>query len=167
MCRGLNICSRRSRRSVAITAALLTLAACDQSEIITRVLPKVQPNGSFTATIDGASWRAGGRVGVARADTSLTLIALSPTYSIAIDIGAAIAPGTYDVGDVADRVQIAVHQIGASAAAADYRGGSGTISIATLTPSRITGTFNFVAMPAGGAESGPIRVSSGAFDLTY
>ncbi|HXD48531.1 MAG TPA: DUF6252 family protein [Gemmatimonadaceae bacterium] len=144
----------------------MTLAACDQSPLVPRIMPPVQPNGSFTATIDGAAWKAGGRVGVARGDTSLTLIALSRTYAISIGIGAAAGPGTYAVGD-SSLVQVSVHQIGGQPGAMDYRGGTGTFSITMLTDSRIAGTFSFVAMPSPAGETGPLHVTSGAFDLTY
>lgn len=146
---------------------MVTLAACDQSPLMPRIMPPVEPNGSFTATIDGAAWKAGGRVGVARADTSLTLIALSNTYAISINVGAAVGPGTYSMGDGSNLVQVAVHLIGGPGDAADYRGGTGTFSITTLTDSRIAGTFSFVAMPDPSGDSGPLHVTSGAFDLSY
>jgi hypothetical protein len=152
---------------VAIVASLVTLAACDQSPLIPRIMPPVQPNGSFTATIDGTAWKAGGRVGVTRGDTSLTLIALSRTYAISIGVDAAAGPGTYRVGDDSSLVQISVHQIGGPPGATDYRGGTGTFSITMLTDSRIVGTFSFVAMPSPAGDAGPLHVTSGAFDLTY
>jgi len=145
----------------------VTLAACDQSSLIPRITPPVQPNGSFTATIDGTAWKAGGRVGVSRGDTSLTMIAVSRTYAMSIGIGVAAGPGSYRMGGDSSTVEVSVHQIGGPPGAADYRGGTGTFTITMLTDSRIAGTFSFVAMPSPAGDAGPLHVTSGAFDLTY
>lgn len=130
-------------------------------------MPPPQPNGSFTAMIDGAAWSAHGRIGVDRSDESLGLIALSETYAISISIGDAAEPGTFQIGGDPSAVQVSMHLFGAPAGTADYRGGAGSVSITALTETHIAGTFSFVAMPAPAGAAGALRITSGAFDLTY
>ncbi|MFI5228964.1 MAG: DUF6252 family protein [Gemmatimonadales bacterium] len=167
MFRVLNVRGRRAWRPLGVIGLAASLAACDQSPLMPRILPPPQPNGSFTATIDGAAWSAKGRIGVDRSEESLGLIALSRTYAISISIGEAAEPGIYQIGDDSSVVRVSVHQIGAPAGAANFLGGAGSVVITALTDSHISGTFSFVGVPAPADGAGPLRVTSGAFDLSY
>jgi hypothetical protein len=120
-------------------------------------------NGSMTARIDGNAWTAtivtpgitGGISAIGGSDGSRTM-------AFAWAEG---GPGTYQIGSsigLNANLTIAGGTWVASAVT-----GSGTLTVATRTQNRITGTFNFTMNPGSGAASGTRAVTQGAFDITF
>ena len=50
---------------------------------------------------------------------------------------------------------------------AEDRGGTGSITLTTLTSNRAAGTFTFTAKPLAGGATGDKVVTQGAFDVTF
>jgi hypothetical protein len=131
-------------------------------------------NGSMAATINGASWRSIGAVSVSRQPQQNVIgfagtgQAGSTTYAVSIAISNAVSTGTHNLnifagGDGSSLI------IGSSAAlgwATASQGGSGTLTITTLTANRIAGTFSGTLVPAG-HSAGNLVVTGGTFDVTF
>jgi hypothetical protein len=141
------------------------------------------PNGGgagMTAKIDGASWDATQvqvTAGSAQVPGSIVILGIkvsgTSTSSIGLLLGYIGGPGTYPLG---------VNQISSaggtglleatSAASVQNRttpldGASGTVVISTLTATKMTGTFEFVAVPIlGSTFSGNRTITNGSFDIT-
>jgi hypothetical protein len=137
--------------------------------------PDGQPNGEFrfTAKIDGAAWASTAGVeqfGVAvvvPGTYGITGMQLGGAgYTIVFQLYNITGPGTYPLG-------VGVSVPGGSALISTVGGGwrtpqtgaDGTISITTLTATRMEGTFNFTAVPFTGNVSGTKTVTDGSFVL--
>jgi hypothetical protein len=128
----------------------------------------------FTAKIDGTSWASTG--GVERAGVPITLPGLyvltgtnlsgGTAYTIVISLYNISGPGTYPLGV---GVSVPGGNVLVSSLAGGWRtpqtGADGTITITTLTPSRIEGTFSFTAVAFTGGATGTKTVTDGAFVL--
>ena len=128
----------------------------------------------FSAKIDGASWVSTG--GVERVGVPITLPGLyvltgtnlsgGTSYTIAISLYNIGGPGTYPLGV---GVSVPGGNVVLSSLAGGWRtaqtGADGTITITTLTASRIEGTFTFTAVPFTGGATGNKTVTDGAFVL--
>ena len=131
-------------------------------------------NGSMAAQINGASWRSIGAISVSRQQQQNIIgfagtgSAGSTTYAVSIAISNATGPGTHNLnvfagGDGSSLI------IGSSAAlgwATAAQGGSGTLTITTLTTNRIVGTFSGTLIAAG-HSGGNLVVTGGTFDVTF
>ena len=125
-------------------------------------------NGSFSATLAGASWSAVGQVTVAKLGAdNLNITAVSDSYGIAFKLGGVTGTGVYPL------TAIPTMGSGASVTTASglrwATGGlglTGSISITTLTASRVAGSFAFEAVPITGTSS-VLRVQNGTFDVSY
>jgi uncharacterized protein DUF6252 len=154
---------------LALLAGLVAAIACGGSSSSTAPQSSLL-NGRFTASINGAAWTATGRVSVTPSDAhSLIIQGSSPTYIITLDLLNAVAVGVYNLpGDslLASFANGTNFSAGASWSTS-LTGGSGSVSLTTLTSSRVAGTFSFVAFPPTGSKAGTLNVASGSFDVTY
>ena len=128
-------------------------------------------DGNFTATINGTSWRSSKALDHAiRASASAQIITLSATnlpYSIAIAIGPITSPATLSL-DAGNPSNAAVTMtVGSSTTiwSTGLPGGKGTITVTTLTSTRIAGTFSFDAISNAGTAT--LHVTNGTFDLAF
>jgi hypothetical protein len=150
--------------------ALLGTASCEHTGTGDDTGSTTVLNGSFSATIDGTAWTATGKVIVSEpSGTSLILDATSPTYVMKLTM----APIT-GFGSTAFSLE-AVPTNGSSAqltfATAKWStantGGTGNVSLTTLSSSRATGTFSFDAPPSAGSGSTATTHVSGKFDVLF
>ena len=161
-------------RQLAALAITLGSAACSGGKDSTG--PDNGGNGQFrfTAKIDGANWASN-----SGAELIGVTVSQAGLYSITgIQLGGAgltlimtltniPGPGTYPLG-----VGFSVaggNVLISSAAGPGWRtaqtGADGTITITTLTSSRIEATFNFTAVPFTGGATGNKTVTDGSFVL--
>jgi hypothetical protein len=78
-----------------------------------------------------------------------------------------IGPGVYGIGAINEPAN-AILSEGSAAWAANITGGSGSITVDTVTASRVTGTFQFSAVPVSGSgATGTMTVSNGKFALSF
>jgi hypothetical protein len=127
--------------------------------------PNDQPGShSMSATVDGSSWsaqaaaaqRSNGFVGVGASASDLSTISFAfPDHT-----------GTFQVASQ-DGTNASFISSGKSWTAAFGTGGSGTISVTTLTATRVTGTFSFTAPALTGGATGNKTVTNGTFDIEF
>lgn len=128
--------------------------------------PNGPNNGTFSARINGTDWSATIITpAIAQVGQVSAIGAGSTTWTMAfawMDNG----PGTYVIGQSIG-FNGNVSQAG-SAWSASAGIGSGTLTIATRTASRITGTFSFTMQPGqGSGATQPVTITNGQFDITF
>jgi hypothetical protein len=129
-------------------------------------------NGSFSAQVNGATWSATGTITVTRQPNDFIGLgasgfAGSNAYAFVIGIGNATGPGThsFDLSAGGDGSSMIIGSQTAGYGTA-FSGGSGSVTITTLTANRIVGTFSGTAVPSSGTGSS-LAVTNGRFDVTF
>jgi len=166
----------RSARGMAPLLGLLLATACGGSDGPTDPNPATPPppggNATYTASVDGQAWASAASLTSVTAALSGTYIisgsvlAGASTRAITLNLMNIPGPGTYPLGTGAG-------VSGGSAIYAENVGGwitplsgeAGTLTITTLTATRIAGTFSFTAVASAGSATGTRSVTNGAFDL--
>lgn len=163
---------RSTLRRFATLGATIAMTACGGSD---STGPDDSGNGQFrfTAKIDGAAWAS--EAGVERVGVPVSvpgIFALTGSkiganaYTIVIALYNIPGPGTYPLGV---GVSVAGGNALISTTAGGWRtpqtGSDGTITITTLSASRMEGTFSFTAVPFTGSVTGTKTVTDGAFTL--
>ena len=129
-------------------------------------------NGSVTAQINGTSWSATGTITVSRQPPSFiglgaTGFAGNAAYSLVIGIGNATGPGSHNLnlqaGGDGSSLIVGSTTLGYGSA---FNGGSGTITITSLTSNRIIGTFSGTLPPSSGSAAALV-ITNGAFNVTF
>ncbi len=142
-------------------AGLIFATACGSSS----TGPAANGSAPMTAKIDGTAWSApsasgsygNGILAFAGANLQLGTIGVGVIAS---------GPGTYAIG-VGGPGNASV-SIGGQAWSAAITGGSGSVTITSLTSTGAQGTFQFTAVPATGTgASGNKVVTEGTFDVTF
>ena len=124
-------------------------------------------SGPLSATVNGATWCSiapsarytGSIVAVAGIDNSLT-------SSIGFGF-AATAPGTYSVASGNNTAGNATYTKSGQGWASALAGGSGSVTLTTLTANHVVGTFSFNAAPSSSGATGIIQVTNGQFNITF
>jgi len=150
--------------AIALTASAV-LAACGDSS-------PAGPSGSasISAQLNGAPWSVGGVYARATRNQvgSIGITAVDPgvAYSLGITLSEVEGPGTYTLHDTFP-LRFAVVTVGtAQGWGSTYGGGGGSVTITSLSETRITGSFNFTAGPApSSSETEMLTVTNGQFDL--
>ncbi|HMC64323.1 MAG TPA: DUF6252 family protein [Gemmataceae bacterium] len=125
-------------------------------------------NGTITALVDGVAWRG---AFVARATNSSGILSLTGTDSDSRGIAIVVVangPGTYSL-NCCGNPNNANMTLGGQQWFTAVAGGTGSVTIASLTSTRVTGTFTMTMQPSQ-ANTPPIRVAqvtNGQFDLTF
>lgn len=136
-------------------------------------------DGYMTARIDGSAWRSDAiYVNAGAVATGAGIIAIQGTrvsgsdaLAISISLMNVPRPGTYPLGTAAavagGSAAIAQSESGQPPDAwnTPLSGAAGTITIASISDTRITGTFEFKAEAVSGSASGERAVTEGRFDL--
>lgn len=129
-------------------------------------------SGTFTAVINGTAWCAIGTVSVNRGTNSFIGIASagfagSTAYSMVIGIGNATGPGTHslNLGGGGDGSSIIIGGVTTGWGTA-FNGGTGSVTITSLTSNRVVGTFSGVAIPSSGTAANLV-ITNGVFDITF
>lgn len=130
-------------------------------------------NGSLTANIGGVNWSATGTVTVTRSSPNFIGLGASgftgsTAYALVIGIANATGPGSHNLniytgGGDGSSLIVGSQTTGYGTA---FQGGSGTITISSLTANRIVGTFSGTLVPSGGTGAN-LAVTNGQFDITF
>lgn len=137
-------------------------------------------SAGMTARIEGVSWSAtqvqvtaGGPQVPGSIIISGIKVSGTSTSSISLLLGFIGGPGTYPLGvNQASTAGGGGQLLETSAASVQNRttpfsGGSGEVTVGTLTASQMTGTFEFVAEPIlGSSFTGNKTITNGTFDIT-
>ncbi len=124
-------------------------------------------SGPMRATIDGAAWSSllpsaswrNNLVVIAGVDNALTT-------TVSIGFGAANA-GTYSIGFGNSIAGTGIVIKGGKSWGSSLQGGTGSVTLTTLTANHIVGTFAFSAVASGGGATGTSVVTNGQFDITF
>lgn len=160
--------TRSFRFPQALWLAPALLAACNMSDSASTSA------GHLTATVDGVAWTAS-----AQSVSTAAIAAGAGVYSILVSQTAdanalnlsmtlyhVTAPGTYPLGvDSTMSGGIGVVSNLDAGWATPLSGSAGSITITTLTSTRMAGTFAFTANAASGSATGTRVVTGGSFDL--
>lgn len=151
----------------ALLSALILTAACGGGG--TENNPG--GNANFTAKIDGQSWTSAAisTQAVINNNAIFTIVGASAGSSplaMSLTLYYVGAPGTYPLG-VGGTVPggIATISAGATAWSTPLSGAAGTVTITTVSSTRIAGTFSYNATPFIIGTAGNREVTEGQFDL--
>ena len=129
----------------------------------------VTGDGNITATINGVAWRSlksGDHV--SKSGQFYGVVGVNTNYVLTLGIGNVSGPTTVQLNLAAGgngSSAIVSNTVGGWGTA--FTGGTGTITVTTLTANRIVGTFSFDAVPGSGTVSGTLQVRNGKFDITF
>lgn len=166
---------RRLTPSLLPAAIVVPLLAGCGSDGDSGTEPDGQASSSMSAVIDGDPFSAS-TVGQAQADqgtlsfVGTTATDVSPVTQVSIHVEGVTGTGTYSLGDADFPTNLALVTVTAGATPSQWSTrvlpGSGSVTVTTLTTTRVVGTFQFTAGPdAGTAATGSVSVTAGAFDL--
>ena len=167
----------RSLRLLAVTSTLVALA-CGGGGDDDDGNPTGPPgggatNGSFSVQINGASSSATGTITVQRQQNNTIGFAGSgsaggTTYGVAVSIVNATGPGPHSLNIFAggDGSNVTIGTSSGVGYTTGLTGGSGTVTITSLTSTRIVGIFSGTAVPAGSSGANLVLVN-GQFDITF
>lgn len=153
-------------RSLLVLLTLAAAAGCGSSSTDTGTTLNLVTNGKFSATVNGAAWSALGQVIVRKpTSTSLAMGAPSTTYAMTFTLLNVTGPGTTSL--VSSPSNGSHVLIGATGGGWDtsVTGGTGSVTITSLTTNHVTGTFSFDAPAIGSGNA--LHVTAGVFDLTF
>jgi len=147
---------------------LLSIAACGGSDTVTGTTGNCATATTISATIDGTAW-CSPAAGASRGNNSIIAVAgidLGLTASVSFGLVAS-APGTFSVAFGNNTFGSAtVTKVGKGWSSA-LQGGTGSVTLTTLTANHVVGTFAFDAVPASGGATGTVHVTNGKFDITF
>jgi hypothetical protein len=153
------------RATRLLTISILSSAiACGGSTTITGTDNTPAP---LSATIDGAAWSS--HLPSASYTNNLVVVAgvdNAITTTVTFGFGAT-APGTYAVGFGNPNAGTGIIVKGGKSWGTSLQGGTGSVTLTTLTTHHLVGTFTFNAVPAGGGATGTSVVTNGKFDITF
>ena len=89
------------------------------------------------------------------------------TSSIAFAFGAPPVPGTYSLAFGNNNGGFATYTKSGQGWGSGLSGGTGSVTLATLTATHAVGTFTFDAVPSNGGATGTIHVTNGTFNITF
>ena len=147
----------------AVAAGTVTISATYQGKTGTTNFTVAPGANSMSATIDGTAFTPVD-VGVLEASGKLHVWGIDGVAELDISVPAAV--GTYQLnGPTKGYVSLlAAHGVGEWDT--DVTGGSGTVTVSTLTPTSASGTFS-VTLAAEGMPTDTKVVTNGTFNLTF
>jgi hypothetical protein len=158
----------RATRFISIMV-LLCSGACggSSSTSLTGNNNNNNSSGPMSATIDGVAWSSqlpsavyrNNIVAIAGIDNGLTT-------SVSIGFGAT-GTGTYNLGFGNSVAGSGIVTKAGKGWGSSLQGGTGSVTVTTLTANHIVGTFSFNAVPASGGATGTSVVTNGKFDITF
>ena len=153
----------RNLSSTLAVTALIAFCACGRD---TTGPGKPNSNGSMSAVIDGAAWTAVSITTDSAAPSSIIIHGSNGTQTLVVAIPVDQGPGTQTVGSTTPVFAGLV--IGSQSwLASRTQGGSGSITLTTVVPGHIVGSFQFTLAKHEGAIPAERQVRSGQFDLRY
>ena len=150
-----------------LSAALLSGASCGGSSTDPNSSVSNSCSAGISATVNGAAWCSP----LAQATVSKSIVSMSGfdsgfTSTIGIAFVAS-APGTYALTLSNGAGGSATYSKAGQGWTSGIAGGTGSITLTTLTANHIVGTFAFDAVPASGGASGTIHVVGGQINMTF
>ena len=152
----------RQASTIVVAATLVALIGCGGD-----TTGPAKPNGvAMSARIDDAAWSA---VSVATDSAPPSLLVLSgtnatATLTLVIPMGPGL--GTQVVGSTTP-IAAGLVKGGQSWMASRTQGGAGSITLTTVAPGHVAGTFEFALAAHDGASPATQPVTAGAFDVRY
>lgn len=152
----------RPTAAVALAATLL-LAACGDDAT------NSGNESTMSATVAGTAWSGSLAVQGQVAGNVLSVSGTNGTYQIVMNVPGVAATGTYNVGPgnfgVAQLIQVTN---GTPTWTSSLVGGAGSVTVTTLTATRVAGTFTFTAAASPGTSAtGTRAVTNGSFDVKF
>lgn len=125
----------------------------------------VHANGSMSASIGGTAWTANLSVTASHAGNVLAIAGVSAdSRQINITVPNVTTTGTVNLG--VGQQGVGTVTLGTQAWVTSLVGGTGSVSITTLTATHVAGTFTFTAAASTNTgATGTKAVTSGAFDI--
>lgn len=162
------------RPSIALaTFALIGASACGGSDKATGTNSTSNAttagDGAISMTINGTAWRSlKGADRVSKSGTVYAIVGLNLPYTISLGVAGLTAPGTVNLNlATGGQGSLAIVANATGGWGTAFNGGTGTITVTTLTATRIAGTFSFDAVPGSGNAAGTLQVRNGKFDVTF
>jgi hypothetical protein len=159
-------------RGIGLVLLLTMLAACGGDKDPTDPGGN-NPNGTITATVNGAAWNGSA---AAIATRSTDFIAVGGTQGSHSNITFAFpgnSTGTFSIPDAVG-MNLNYSEFGSThvwqALAMGHLGGigSGSVTVTTLNSERVAGTFSFVAPAAASSgATGSRTVTNGSFNVKF
>jgi hypothetical protein len=144
-------------------AVLVAMAGCLDST----TSPVNADTAPMSASIEGTTWVASAVQVTIDAEAGTLNVAgggdgSNTVMSMTI---AATAPGTYSLGPGGTGAAIVGLSTGQTWTSSGV-GGSGSVTITTLSSAHVAGTFNFTGIALSGGAIGVVHVTNGKFDAT-
>lgn len=148
--------------------ALLALAcvmACGSDDEPTN--PGGAGGGTLTATVGGVAFSGSLAVQAVRTSSTITISGVSSSQQqLSINLLGVNSTGTVSIG--AGSQNFAQFSQGTQTWVSSLVGGTGTLTLTTLTASRAAGTFSFTGIPsASTGATGNKAVTNGTFDVSF
>jgi hypothetical protein len=123
-------------------------------------------SNTLTATIDGVAYTSNSSVTVVRAtDNSLIITGTSSNNrAIKIELPPVTQAGTYDAGPGFGA--IVTYNIGLSPYVTSATGGSGTVTVTSISSTRVAGTFSVTTVGTGGTVGNRV-ITNGKFNVKF
>lgn len=151
----------RQLSAIAAIAALVVGAACGGDS----TGPAKPDRAVMTARIDGAAWSAMSVAIDSAAPSLLYVTGTNATQTLALVIPLGEGTGPQVVGSTTPIAAVLVTGP-QSWAASRTQGGAGSLTLTTVAPGHVAGTFEFTLAHEGATPS-TRRVTSGGFDVKY
>ena len=152
----------RKLSSSLVVTTLLMISACDRDT----TGPAKPERGTISAVIDGAAWSAVSLAIDSLAPSLIVIQGSNATRTLAISIPIGQGLGKQTVGSTTPVFGVLVDD-SQWWAASRTQGGAGSMTLTTVAPGHIAGTFEFTMAAHEGALPSERRVSSGQFDVKY
>lgn len=157
----------RATRFISIMV-LLSAGACGGSSSTT---PTGNNNnnssGPMSATIDGAAW-ASQAPSASWKNNLVVLAGIDNALTTTVTIGfGATTPGTYSIGFANNFGGTGIVIKSGKSWGTSLQGGTGSVTLTTLTANHMVGTFSFSAVASGGGATGTSVATNGKFDITF
>lgn len=156
----------RATRLLSIIV-LSSATACGGSSTSITGTNNNNSSAPMSATIDGAAWSA--QLPSASYTNNLVVVAgvdNALTATVTFGFGAT-GPGTYSIGFANTNGGTGIIVKGGKSWGTSLQGGTGSVTLTTLTAHHFVGTFTFNAVPSGGGATGTSVVTNGKFDITF
>ena len=150
-----------------LSAAFLSVISCGGSSTGPNSSGSNSCSTPLSAMVNGVAWCSP----LPQATVSKSIVSIAGFDSgITSSLGFAVvanAPGTYSLTFANGNGGSATYSKAGQGWSSGLAGGTGSVTITTLTASHIVGTFAFDAVPASGGASGTIHVVSGQINMTF
>ena len=152
----------RQPSTIIAATALVVASACGGDT----TGPAKSDGKTMSARIDAAPWSASSIAIDSAAPSLLFVTGTNATHTLSILIPVNQGPGTQTVGSTTPIAAVLV--MGSQSwAASRTQGGSGRITLTTVAPGHVAGTFTFTLAAHEDASPAAREVTSGTFDVRY